>query len=228
MNKRISTIITISLTTILLLSACSKTLNIDNEANLKDMLTGPIPQNTVDMPKNIYDMYISDLDVVRKNIKDKRDEYNSYLLLGAIYKNFGDNEKAYSAYDYAANLTDSGSGAWLNKASTLEDMEKYKEAAESYQYVLDNIGAVPQAYFRLGVINQQHMNKSKKEIIKFYEKSLVETVFAPVIVDQYIKYLYYDAKDEAAALKVLDEAIAKNPTNQDLKDMKKNGFKASL
>ena len=62
--------------------------------------------------------------------------YYAWFNLGLAYNRFGLFEKAIEAYDYAIVINDKFSSAYFNKANSLAQLEKYREAIEVYKETL--------------------------------------------------------------------------------------------
>lgn len=200
---------TISLLIILTLSL-TIFVSCGNPPDIAAILQEPLPENTLNFPEENYKKSINDINLAKKNIQAKEDIYNSYLTLGNAYSTFELHEKALAVYDQTTKEFPQGLVAWLNKASTLEDLKRYQEAAKSYEAAI-KLGRTDQAYFRLGVVLRQYLKAPDKEIRAHYDKAISDLGYRSIFVSDYLGYLYFDRKDKAAADKVLEEALKAEP-----------------
>ncbi|MBI4975368.1 hypothetical protein HZC20_01700 [Candidatus Peregrinibacteria bacterium] len=213
-HKKILAIAILS-SAILLFPACKAT------PDVADILKEPLPQNTVNMPKAIYDGFIKDIQTARKNIADKKNIPDAYITLGMAYKNFKEYEKSFAMYDEEVKLYPTSIVGWLNRSSILEDMGRYRDSYESYKSAL-KVAILPEAYFRMGIILKQNLNGSDAEIRALYDEALKNTEYNPMIVENYLAYLVKDKNDAKSADKILNAALKAYPRNERFLEIKKS------
>jgi tetratricopeptide (TPR) repeat protein len=83
-----------------------------------------------------------------------------------------DYEKALNAFDYAVIIDESFIGGYLEKAKTLEQLERYKEAIDNYLITLELDDATAFVCIRVGECYQKLGNFN--EAISFYKKAVHE------------------------------------------------------
>ncbi|ARV13745.1 tetratricopeptide repeat protein [Polaribacter sp. SA4-12] len=92
--------------------------------------------------------------------------------LGRQYYILEDYEKALNAFDYAVIIDESFIGGYLEKAKTLEQLERYKEAIDNYLITLELDDATAFVCIRVGECYQRLGNFN--EAITYYKKAVHE------------------------------------------------------
>jgi len=207
MIKSIITLITLAF----LLVGCS--LTIAPYPDISEVLSAPIPEQPADMPDQVYDSFSQDIENSKHNIAEETDIYESYITLGNAFKALEKPEMAYSCFDYAGKTVDSTNiVAHLNKGSILEEMGKYEEAAEAYRTAL-SIRPTVQAYFRLGIILNQHLNASQEEVMAHYDEAIKNAQYEASLTETYLIYLVENDLIEKAD-QVVKDALTAMPDNE--------------
>ena len=81
-------------------------------------------------------------------------------------------KKALTSFDYAVLIDESFIGGYLEKAKTLEQLERYQEAIDNYLITLELDDATAFAYVRIGECHEKLGNFN--EAISFYKKAVHE------------------------------------------------------
>ena len=81
-------------------------------------------------------------------------------------------KEALTSFDYAVLIDESFIGGYLEKAKTLEQLERYQEAIDNYMITLELDDATAFAYVRVGECHEQLGNFD--EAISYYKKAVHE------------------------------------------------------
>ncbi|WP_298881071.1 tetratricopeptide repeat protein [uncultured Polaribacter sp.] len=92
--------------------------------------------------------------------------------LGRQYFILENYEKALNAFDYAVIIDESFIGGYLEKAKTLEELKRYKEAIDNYLVTLELDDATAFVYIRIGECHEKLENFDAA--ISFYKKAVHE------------------------------------------------------
>jgi len=119
--------------------------------------------------------------------------------LGRQYANNNEHIEALKAYDYAILIDDQFIGAYLEKAKTLETLNRYEEAIGNYLITTELDDPTAYAFLRIGTCYEKLHNNDKA--IEFYLKSGEQDPFLdkPLLaladlyfkIEAYQKTLYY-------------------------------------
>ena len=124
--------------------------------------------------------------------------------LGRQYYILEDYEKALNAFDYAVIIDESFIGGYLEKAKTLEQLERYKEAIDNYLITLELDDATAFVCIRVGECYQKLGNFD--EAISFYKKAVHED---PLLDKGWMMLtnIYYDNENYQKAAYYISKAL---------------------
>lgn len=124
-----------------------------------------------------------------------------------ILQNF---EEALKAFDYAVLIDDSFVGAYLERAKTLEQLNRYEDAIEDYLVSIDLDDPTAFAYCRIGECYNRIGNKNLA--LKYFKKTVMED---PLLDKGWLSLanLYCDSKRYQKALYYINKAIAIDASN---------------
>jgi len=113
-------------------------------------------------------------------------------------------EKALKAFDYAVLIDDAFIGGYLEKAKTLEELERYQEAIENYLISLELDDPTAYAYIRIGECYAKLSEKTTA--ISYYKKAIIED---PLLENGWVLLAdaYYTKKEYQKALYYIGKAI---------------------
>lgn len=119
-------------------------------------------------------------------------------------------KEALTAFDYAVIIDDSFIGGYLEKAKTLEELERYEEAIENYAITLKLDDPTAFAYVRIGECFEKL--GITKSAIEYYKKAVYED---PLLDRAWLLLtnIYYKNKNYSKALYHINEAIELNDLN---------------
>ncbi len=92
--------------------------------------------------------------------------------LGKQYYELNDFEEALKAFDYAILIDETFIGGYLEKAKTLEKLERYSEAIKNYLITLELDDPTAYVYIRVGECYDK-LN-SKETAVEYYKKAVYE------------------------------------------------------
>ena len=113
-------------------------------------------------------------------------------------------EEALKSFDYAVLIDESFIGGYLEKAKTLEELERYKEAIDNYLITLELDDATSFAFVRIGECYEKLENFD--EAISFYQKAVNED---PLLDKGWmlLANLNYEAENYEQASYYISEAL---------------------
>ncbi len=167
-----------------------------------------------------YDNYSSLYNVIYcYEMMDKHEEAIQYLIshidkdpysevawhqLGRQYVYIEEYKKALEAFDYAILIDDAFIGAHLEKAKTLENLDRFEEAIEYYQLTMEIDTPTPFVYLRIGKCHEKLDEKEKA--LEFFDKTVKED---PLLDKGWLALtdLYISEKDYSTALHYINKAI---------------------
>ncbi|NIJ44546.1 tetratricopeptide (TPR) repeat protein [Wenyingzhuangia heitensis] len=130
--------------------------------------------------------------------------------IGRQYFVLKEYKKALKSFDYAVIIDESFIGGYIEKAKTLEKLQRFDEAIKNYQITLDLDDPTAYAYLRIGECYKKKGNATKA--IYFYKKALHEDP----LLDKCWMLLSVISSEEKSydkALHYLNKAIALDETN---------------
>lgn len=130
--------------------------------------------------------------------------------LGRQFFVLKDYKRALKAFDYAVVIDEAFIGGYVEKAKTLEKLDRYDEAIENYQITLELDDPTAFAYLQIGECYKKKNNATKA--IYYYKKALHEDP----LLDKGWMLLAIVCNEEKAydkALHYLNKAIALDETN---------------
>jgi len=175
-----------------------------------------------------YDNYSSLYNVIYcYEMMDKHEEAIQYLIghidkdpysevawhqLGRQYVYVEDYKKALEAFDFAILIDDAFIGAHLEKAKTLENLERFEEAIEYYHLTMEIDTPTPFVYLRIGKCYEKLNDKEKA--LEFFDKTVKED---PLLDKGWLALtdLYISEKDYSTALHYINKAINIDEENND-------------
>ena len=132
--------------------------------------------------------------------------------LGRQYANINDSIEALKAYDYAILIDDQFIGAYLEKAKTLETLNRHDEAIGNYLVTIELDDPTSFTYLRVGSCYEALNNEDKA--IEFFLKSSEQDPFLdkPLIA---LADLHYKKEDYQKALFYINKLIIIDDENPD-------------
>lgn len=141
-----------------------------------------------------------------------KNPYNeiAWHQLGRIHYQLKDYENAYRAFDFSCIIDDEFSGAFMEKAKSLEKLKRFEDAIIAYKMTFELDDPTSFAYFRIGKCYEKLGNKSKA--IKFYAKSAHED---PMMEKAWIAMINLHIKDKnyTKAKSYIDQALGLDSEN---------------
>ena len=130
--------------------------------------------------------------------------------LGRQYYIIDKFEDALRAFDYAIIIDEDFLGAYIEKAKTLESLERYEEAIDNYMVALQLEDGTPFIYLRLGLCYEQIGDK--KQALKYYNLTIKED---PLLDKGWLALtnLYVKEKNYQKALYFINKALNINNEN---------------
>lgn len=130
--------------------------------------------------------------------------------LGRQYFMLNMYNEALTAFDYAVIIDDSFVGGYLEKAKTLEELERYNEAIENYMITLKLDDPTAFAYVRIGECFEKL--EIEDAAVKYYKKSVQED---PLLDRGWLLLtnVYFKKEDYSKALHYINKAIEIEDTN---------------
>jgi tetratricopeptide (TPR) repeat protein len=118
-----------------------------------------------------------------------------------IMENF---KEALKAFDYSILIDEQFIGAYLEKAKTLEELDRYNDAIENYKLTIELEDATPFAYLRMGKCYEKLDNK--KTALKYYNLTVKED---PLLDKGWLALtnIYIKDKNYQKALYFINKAI---------------------
>jgi len=113
-------------------------------------------------------------------------------------------KEALTSFDYAVLIDESFIGGYLEKAKTLEQLERYQEAIDNYMITLELDDATAYAYIRVGECYEKLENF--EEAISFYKKAVHEDP----LLDKgwmHLTNIYFDQENYQKALHYIAKAL---------------------
>ena len=113
-------------------------------------------------------------------------------------------KEALTSFDYAVLIDESFIGGYLEKAKTLEQLERYQEAIDNYMITLELDDATAYAYIRIGECYERL--GTFNEAISFYKKAVHED---PLLDKGWMQLtnLYYNQENYQKALYYISKAL---------------------
>lgn len=105
-----------------------------------------------------------------KIINDKKNQFYSHQLLGVVYSNNGNIDKALSHYQTSINLNPKNSGALFNLAMLYKTLNKDDSAVEYFLKVTKFDPKLIEPYLHIASIYEK--KKKLNEANSFYQKAL--------------------------------------------------------
>jgi len=130
--------------------------------------------------------------------------------IGRQYFVLKDYNNALKSFDYAVLIDEAFIGGYVEKAKTLEKLQRYDEAIENYKITLDLDDPTAYAYLRIGECYKKKENASKA--IYYYKKALHEDP----LLDKCWMLLAVISNQEKSldkALHYVSKAVALDETN---------------
>jgi tetratricopeptide (TPR) repeat protein len=153
-----------------------------------------------------------------KSIEIKNDYLNAYLNLFQIYKNYNNQEEMLKIIDKIISIKPNFPIMYHEKASILQDLEKFDEAINSIEAVFEYEKDSIENYLRLYIIYEKKKNFNKCEEIS---KNVVSILEKKIKTDNKNSELYCDLgiayqkfKKLEIAKKYLKLAIKLNPSKE--------------
>ncbi|CAA0194456.1 Protein of unknown function containing tetratricopeptide repeats [Tenacibaculum maritimum] len=124
--------------------------------------------------------------------------------LGRQYFVLNNFEEALKAFDYAVVIDESFIGGYLEKAKTLEKLDRYEEAIENYIITTELDDPMAFAYIRIGKCFEKL--KDADTAVKYYKKAVHED---PLLEKGWVLLanLYYREKDYQKAVYYIGKAL---------------------
>ncbi|WP_233897427.1 tetratricopeptide repeat protein [Tenacibaculum piscium] len=124
--------------------------------------------------------------------------------LGRQYSEIGMHKEALRSFDYSVLIDEEFIGGYLEKAQTLEDLNRYEEAVKNYKIALELDDPTAFIYMKIGGCYQQLNNPMTA--INFYKKAVKEDAsFDKAWI--LLTNVYFDAEDFQKALYYVKKAI---------------------
>lgn len=113
-------------------------------------------------------------------------------------------EEALRAFDYAILIDEDFIGAFIEKAKTLEELERYEEAIDNYMAAIQLEDGTPFIYLRLGLCYEKISDK--KQALKYYNLTVKED---PLLDKGWLALtnLYIKEKNYQKALFFINKAL---------------------
>jgi tetratricopeptide (TPR) repeat protein len=153
-----------------------------------------------------------------KSIEIKNDYLNGYLNLFQIYKKYNNQEEMLKIIDKIISIKPNFPIMYHEKASILQDLEKFDEAINSIEAVFEYEKDSIENYLRLYVIYERKKKFNKCEEIS---KNVISIMEKKIEIDNKNSDLYFDFgivyekfKKLEIAKKYLKLAIKLNPSNE--------------
>ena len=131
--------------------------------------------------------------------------------LGRINYSIKKYQEAYTAFDYATIIDDHFMGAYMEKAKSLERLQRFEEAIENYNETIRLEDPTSYALLRIGKCYEKLGNEI--EALKYYNQTVHED---PLLDKGWIAItdLYFKKKNYQKALFFVNKAIAIDSENQ--------------
>jgi len=154
-----------------------------------------------------YDMqnqHIEAIDYLKEYIE--KDPYCeiAWHQLGRQYYIIENFDEALKAFDYSILIDEQFIGAYLEKAKTLEELDRYNDAIENYKLTIELEDATPFAYLRMGKCYEKLSDE--KTALKYYNLTIKED---PMLDKGWLALtnLYIKNKNYQKALYFINKAI---------------------
>ena len=153
---------------------------------------------------DMQNMHIEAIDYLKEYID--RDPYCeiAWHQLGRQYYIIENFQEALKSFDYSILIDEQFIGAYLEKAKTLEELDKYDEAIDNYKLTIELEDATPFAYLRIGKCYEKL--KDSKTALKYYNLTVKED---PLLDKGWLALtnLYIKDKNYQKALYFINKAI---------------------
>lgn len=132
--------------------------------------------------------------------------------LGQQYFTLTKFKDAVKAFDYAVLIDDSFIGGYLEKAKTLEELQRYEEAIENYLITLELDDPTAYVYIRIGQCFEKLLNIDTA--IQYYKKATHED---PLLEKSWVLLsdIYFQKKDYQKSLYYIGKVLQIDEANPD-------------
>lgn len=128
-------------------------------------------------------------DQIKELLNSGEENSEKYFNLAILYRNIDDLEKSCEMFIKSVKLNENNFLAFSGLGTVFQEMQDYEQAERAFKKTIEINSKHINTYNKIAFLYRANLNKTKEEIIKFYEDAIIETSGDVNLAREYVSYL---------------------------------------
>jgi len=143
---------------------------------------------------------------IKEIINSEEENSEKYFNLAMLYRNIDDLEKSCEMFVKSVELNENNFLALSGLGTVFQEMQDYKQAEKAFKKAIEINPKHINTYSKIAFLYKANPNKTKEEIIEFYEDAILKTSGDVNLAREYASYLE-EVKEYKKAIEIWEALI---------------------
>jgi len=162
-----------------------------------------------------------------KELSQNTDSAENFFNLGMVYRNLDELNKSCEMFLKSIELDANAFLAFSALGTVYQEIQDYQQAEQAFKKTIELNSEDANTYAKLIFLYRANLNKTKEEIIDFYEKAVVATAGEVNLARNYASYLE-EVKEYQKAIEIWEALIERGSGDPEIISKKIEELKSKL